>query len=166
MTAGDVLMVLDPLEGVQVRAWLDGGWGIDALVGHQHRDHRDLDLVVELLAVDALVATLAGIGFVVAEDHLPTRLVLRGDDGRQVDVHPVTFDANGTGWQAGASADGTDCPYPAAGFTTGAVAGRSVGCLTAEVQVAHHSGYPPDEIDRHDMRLLQTRFHVRLPSPY
>jgi lincosamide nucleotidyltransferase A/C/D/E len=166
MTAGDVLMVLDALGGVPVRAWLDGGWGIDALFGHQHRDHRDLDLVVELPAVDALVATLAGIGFPVAEDHLPTRLVLRSDDGRQVDVHPVTFDARGTGWQARASADGTDCPYPAAAFTTGAVGGRSVGCLTAELQVAHHTGYPPDEIDRHDMRLLQTRFHVRLPSTY
>jgi hypothetical protein len=26
--------------------WLDGGWGVDALVGEQTREHEDLNLIV------------------------------------------------------------------------------------------------------------------------
>jgi hypothetical protein len=44
MTAGDVLSVLDLLRRANVEVWVGGGWGIDALVGAQTRDQRDLDL--------------------------------------------------------------------------------------------------------------------------
>jgi hypothetical protein len=45
-----------------------------------------------------------------AEDHAPVRVVLQASDGRPIDLHPVTFDEEGTGWQLGASPDGSDCP--------------------------------------------------------
>jgi lincosamide nucleotidyltransferase A/C/D/E len=162
VTIGDVHAVLDAVEGAGLRVWLDGGWGVDALLGEQHRSHRDVDVVVALAEVDRLVRALAPLGLAVAEDHLPTRLVLRSPDGRQVDVHPVTFDATGTGWQAGALPGGGDCPYPPAGFTRGAVGGRTVGCLSVELQIAHHSGYELDDVDRRDLRLLADRFGAHL----
>jgi lincosamide nucleotidyltransferase A/C/D/E len=112
MTADDVLEVIRAVERAGVRVWLDGGWGVDALVGAQHREHSDLDLVVELDGVAALTRAVDALGFTVAEDQLPTRLVLRAPDGRQVDLHPVTFDADGTGWQSAAGPNGSDCIYP------------------------------------------------------
>ena len=36
-------------------------------------------------------------------------------------------------------------------------------CVTPELQLRHHLGYPPDEADRHDMRLLAEHFGLGLP---
>ena len=33
MTATDVVEVLDRLDAASLEAWLDGGWGVDALLG-------------------------------------------------------------------------------------------------------------------------------------
>jgi lincosamide nucleotidyltransferase A/C/D/E len=163
MTADDVLEVIVAVEGAALRVWLDGGWGVDALLGAQHREHSDLDLVVELDSVAALTRAVDPLGFTVAEDQLPTRLVLRAPGGRQVDLHPVTFDADGTGWQSAAGPDGSDCRYPADGFTTGTVRGRPVGCLAAAIQMEHHRGYEPSNTDRHDVWLLHKALGTALP---
>lgn len=32
------------IEQLGIRYWLDGGWGVDALVGRQTREHRDVDI--------------------------------------------------------------------------------------------------------------------------
>jgi lincosamide nucleotidyltransferase A/C/D/E len=166
MTGSDVRSVIEAAEQAGLTIWLDGGWGIDALLGRQSRVHHDLDVVVETSRLGVFQTALAGLGYRLAEDHLPTRLVLRTDDGRQVDVHPVTFDRAGTGWQAGASPDGSDCAYPSEGFTTGGIEGVVVGCLTPDLQVEHHRGYEPTSNDRHDMNLLARAFGIELPEPY
>jgi lincosamide nucleotidyltransferase A/C/D/E len=103
MPSARLLQLLDALAAARVQVWLDGGWGVDALLGAQHREHDDVDLVVRLTDLGRLTAALEPYGFQVAEDHLPTRLVLRNGAGEQVDLHPVTFDAAGDGWQAGAA---------------------------------------------------------------
>jgi lincosamide nucleotidyltransferase A/C/D/E len=46
MTCDDVLEVLAALDAGGIDYWVDGGWGIDALVGRQTREHHDLDLGV------------------------------------------------------------------------------------------------------------------------
>jgi lincosamide nucleotidyltransferase A/C/D/E len=161
--AADVLEVLDCLATAGVPVWLDGGWGVDALLGRQTRPHDDADVVLALEQTERAIAALAGLGFAVSQDLRPTRLVLRGGTGRQIDVHPVVFDRAGDGWQHRASPDGSDCRYPADGFVTGTVAGRAVGCLSAAVQVAHHTGYPPQEKDMQDMGRLCERFGLTLP---
>jgi len=166
MRSADVLEILERFGADGVTVWLDGGWGVDALMGEQTRPHDDLDVVLALAQTDRAVNCLGGIGFAVDLDDRPTRLVLRDGAGRQVDVHPVTFDADGTGWQRGGAPGGADCLYPANGFTSGAVAGQPVPCLVASVQMAHHLGYPPDEKDWHDVRLLHEHHGVDLPEPY
>jgi hypothetical protein len=40
-----------------------------------------------------------------------------------------------------------------------------VPCITPELQLAHHLGYPLDEDDRHDLALLANRFNLPLPPP-
>jgi len=166
MTEADVKAVMEAARDAGISIWLDGGWGIDALLGQQHRIHDDVDVVVNSSNVDEWVRALSALGFTTAEDHLPTRLVLRSDDGRQVDVHPVTFDAEGTGWQAAASPDGSDCPYPADGFTKGTIGGSVVGCLTADLQVEHHLGYEPTSKDVGDLKLLAAAFGCVVPHRY
>jgi lincosamide nucleotidyltransferase A/C/D/E len=166
MPSARLLQLLDVLAAARVQVWLDGGWGVDALLGAQHRAHDDVDLVVRLTDVGRLSAALEAHGFEVAEDHLPTRLVLRDGAGEQVDLHPVIFDAAGDGWQAGAAADGTDARYPADQFTTGTVDGRGVPCLGPDVQLAHHSGYRPRPHDVHDMRRLTARYGMAMPQGY
>jgi lincosamide nucleotidyltransferase A/C/D/E len=160
--AVDVLGVLDALQAKGLRVWLDGGWGVDALLGEETRGHEDLDLVVEFEALTDVMAALSALGFHLAQDNSPVRLVLRTPDGRQADLHPVTFAQDGTAWQRGASPDGSDCPYPAWGFGHGRILDRPVPCLTAELQLEHHRGYEPRERDRVDMAHLGRRFGLSL----
>src|SRR4051794_6914523 len=165
MDAQSVLSVVAILEQVGVRVWLDGGWGVDALVGEQTRDHDDLDCVIALSDGPIAREALASLGFAVSFDELPTRFVMRDRSDRRVDFHTVAFDATGGATQQ--LQDSRLAPYPAEGFSgSGPVAGVRVACLTATVQLLHHLGYDPDEKDHLDMRLLADRFDIDLPAPY
>ena len=165
MDARSVLSVIATLEHAGVRVWLDGGWGVDALVGEQTRDHDDLDCVIALSDAPIARDALTVLGFAVALDELPTRFVVRDRTDRRVDFHTVSFAASGGATQQ--LPDGTLVPYPSQGFSgCGHIAGVRVGCLTAAVQSLHHLGYDPDEKDHHDMRLLADRFEIDLPAPY
>jgi lincosamide nucleotidyltransferase A/C/D/E len=166
METDDVLQILAVLQSEGRSFWIDGGWGVDALLGYQMRPHGDLDLVILLEDIVIIERALRESGYVVAEDYLPTRAVLRSSDGKQIDLHPITFDESGTGWQRGAAPDGQDCPYPQDGFGTGSIANRAVPCLTAALQVEHHRGYEPTETDFRDMRALASAFDLILPPPY
>jgi len=165
MEAGDVLAVLDGLEAGAIPVWLDGGWGIDALIGEQTRPHADLDIVVPQVDCDRARQALAALGYehdASIEPGLPARLVLRDESGREVDVHPIVRDDRGNGWQPlGPGAWGA---YPADGLTgEGEVEGRRVRCLTPGLQLRHHLGYRLEDTDRHDLRLLAGHFGLALP---
>ena len=164
--ADQVLLVLDTLRREGRRAWLDGGWGVDALLGEVTRPHDDVDLVVELDALPGVLDSLTTLGFSVTENLAPVRVVLHSSDGLQVDLHPVSFAEDGTAWQRGASPDGSDCPYPAEGFGEGRILDRVVPCLTPELQLEHHDGYAPRDQDRMDMTRLASRFGLSLSEPY
>jgi lincosamide nucleotidyltransferase A/C/D/E len=165
MDARSLLGVVATLENARVRLWLDGGWGIDALVGEQTREHDDLDCVIALSGAPIARDALAALGFIVSLDELLTRFVVRDCCDRRIDFHTVTFDAMGAATQR--LQDGTMAPYPAQGFSgIGHITGIRVPCLTATVQALHHFGYDPDEKDHHDMGLLADRFGIDLPEPY
>jgi lincosamide nucleotidyltransferase A/C/D/E len=165
MSVTGVIAIVDCLKRAGIAVWLDGGWGVDALLGEQTRPHDDLDLVAALGDADRLIAALAPLGYQLQGDERPTRFVLRTSDDRRIDVHTVTFDDEGGGVQV--LQDGTPWRYPPDGFSgIGRVADRLVPCLTAEVQVLCHLGYEPDETDRRDMRALRERFGVAMPAPY
>lgn len=36
--------VLDVLEALGIKYWVEGGWGVDILTGRQNREHRDIDI--------------------------------------------------------------------------------------------------------------------------
>ncbi len=164
MTAARVLILLDVLRSAGIEAVLDGGWGVDALLGRQTREHGDLDLVVGLAEVERIQAALGPEGFAVHEDHLPVRFVLRSQAAEQMDFHTVSFDAAGGGLQP--QPGGGVFRYPPEGFVRGWVGGREVPCISAEVQVLCHLGYEPSSKDARDVLALCRTFGLPLPKAY
>jgi lincosamide nucleotidyltransferase A/C/D/E len=159
--------VLEAIEwfaerGVDV--WIAGGWGVDALIGCQHRRHDDLDICVRAEDLDGVVGMLSGHGFVVAADLLPTRVVLRHPERGDVDVHPIRFEADGSAWLPGP--DGARFDYPATSFVRGTIEGVAVPCIDAALQCTFHLGYVPGAKDRADMQALAEVGLIDLPDAY
>ncbi|MFF4268446.1 nucleotidyltransferase domain-containing protein [Streptomyces sp. NPDC001536] len=159
MSADDVLSVLDLLRRARVEVWVGGGWGIDALVGEQTRDHRDLDLMHRLDQEPTVTAALSEAGYVETLDCRPVRFVLTAPDGREIDLHPLVFAENGSATQASFDPQ-HPFPYPADAFVTGTIKSTPVPCLSAAQQVHFHQGYEPTPRDRHDMLQLRRVFDV------
>jgi hypothetical protein len=93
----------------------------------------------------------------------PLAFVMVDIHGRQVDFHPVTFDAHGGGIYE--MEDGKKWVYPAQGFTgQGSVDETSVRCLSPEVQVLVHAGYELTEKDYRELYLLREHFGGEPPT--
>jgi len=153
MTASGVFTVLSALRAAGATAWVDGGWGVDALLGRTTREHSDLDLVVLMPELDVVRAALADIGFgTVLRDWLPAALALADLMGSEVDLHPVTPDGLGGGHQELPDGDRFYYPRPVAGQIDGVV----VDCVDAATQVLAHQGYTPSAKDLADLRLLKS----------
>lgn len=163
MIAERVLEVMAILRSSGVRATVDGGWGVDALLRRETRAHEDLDLVVALGDVPRIQEALRPLGFAVHEDQLPVRFVLRRS-GEQIDFHTVTFDPEGGGVQP--QPGGGSFRYPPEGFVLGRIQGESVPCISAPVQVLCHLGYAPTGKDAHDILELCRAFGLPVPEAY
>jgi lincosamide nucleotidyltransferase A/C/D/E len=163
MTSAAVLEFLDLMEASSIDVCLDGGWGIDALLGEQTREHRDLDIIMRVEELPRLVAVTRALGYTRQPGSTETNVVLKTESGRQVDVHAIAFDERGFG--VFALADSRKWPFPPSAFQgRGRIQGKVVRCLSPEAQVqCHAQGYTPDETDFQDMKRLQDRFGVVLP---
>jgi lincosamide nucleotidyltransferase A/C/D/E len=164
MTSGALVELLQIYEGASIPVWLDGGWGVDALLQHQTRLHKDVDIVLRVSDVPKLQELMMKRGFAIQEGKPPDSFVLADGKGLEVDVHAVNFDDDGNGLYR--MQNGEVWVYPSEGFTgQGVVGDLTVRCLSPEVQVLCHAhGYEPTEKDRKDMALLEERFGVELPA--
>lgn len=164
MDASLVLDLLDLLGNAGVSVWLDGGWGVDALLGTQTRAHDDLDLIVRLEDVPRLEHTLARLEYTRAHGMPPTSFELIDAEGHQVDVHPVTF--TGSGEALYRMENGEDWHYPAGSLlAAGVIQGREVACQTPAMQLlSHTTGYALDAAHQRDVAALSERFGLPLPS--
>ena len=162
MSATDAAELIRLIEGAGIEIWLDGGWAVDAVLGEQTRAHKDLDIILHRRHLPALRALLAARGFEVRPD-TPSNFVLADATGLEVDVHAIVFAPDGNGIYE--MADGGTWVFPAPGVDgRGVIQGRTVRCLTPEVQVLCHAhGYVPEEKDFRDMEHLRARFDVELP---
>ena len=164
MTSSALVELLKLFESAAIPVWLDGGWGVDALLQTQTRTHKDVDIVLCVADVPKLREFLAMRGFTVREGKPPDSFVLANGTGLEVDVHAVTFNNDGDGVYR--MQNGEDWVYPAEGFGgRGMVGGMGVRCLSPTTQVLCHAhGYVPVEKDFRDMELLVERFGVTLPA--
>jgi lincosamide nucleotidyltransferase A/C/D/E len=164
MAAACVLDLLADLEARRIPVWLDGGWAIDALLGEQTRPHDDLDLVSRLDDTARIEEALGERGYVLAGGGAPHSFELVDPEGHQVDVHPVSFSANGDGVYRMAAGD--VWTFPAAGFGgSGLILGRQVPCLTPEVVMVNHTtGYALDEAHQRDVQALGECYGIPVPE--
>ena len=171
VSADDVIEILDALDAAAVAVWIDGGWGVDALLERVRRNHDDLDAAVAFENLPRAKAALAPLGFARDESQsewFPARFVLRDTGGRQIDLHPLHFDAGGNGVQRMPGwLDAPEGVYPAKGLSgRGKIGGRHVRCLTPEMQLAHHDHANPDDVDYDDVTALCDRFGLVAPPEY
>ncbi len=164
MTANYVVVFCQAIDGRGVRIWIDGGWGVDALLERQTRPHDDLDIVVEEKDVPAVRALLVewGYGDVPRDDTRPWNFVMGDKKGHEVDFHVVLVDDHGNGVYGPGN-----FVYPAAALAgIGSIAGCQVNCIAPEFMVQFHTGYPLREKDFHDVWALCQRFGLEMPGEY
>lgn len=154
MDIADLFDVLDVLESADTPYWVAGGWGVDVLVGHQTRPHRDVDLALSATSETATVGALEAFGYRVETEQRPTRVELAAPGGRWVDLHPVVFDPDGVGRQV--DLDGGFFLYPQGAFTVGTLHGRAIPCLSVSKQLDFRRGYTLRDVDHHDIALLES----------
>lgn len=153
MNAEYVAELYRTLDRTGIAIWIDGGWAVDAVAGRQARSHNDLDIAVEAKALDALRQFLAERGYrqTLSKYASQWNFVLEDMDGRKIDVHIVVLDEQGGVWSD--AVDGI--AYPAGSLTgEGVIAGTSVRCISAELQLRFKTGYPPRAIDLQDVAVL------------
>ena len=97
MPSSALLELLQLLDEAAISVWLDGGWGVDALLGTQTRSHKDVDLIVRVPDVPKVQKVLGRRGFAVKQGTPPNSFVLANGLGLEVDVHAVVFDDGGNG---------------------------------------------------------------------
>jgi len=181
MRAEDIVALYLLLVERAVQLWVDGGWGIDALLNQQTRPHNDFDALVHFDDLVTMTEVLAAHDFKlkeiwsenrwvshsvqvqligreqVANKEVATAFVLRDGNGHELDIHVLNFDDRGYGIPAWDS----NFIFPPDAFEgRGVIAGTPVRCLSAQMQMATHTGYALQDKDLHDLQLLHKRFGV------
>jgi len=153
MSLAEVTSVLRGLNEAGIRYWLEGGWGVDALVGHQTRPHRDLDVDLDSTQETQALDVLTQLGYAVETDWRPNRVELIAPGRGWVDLHPLLLDQDGNVRQA--ALGGGFHVFPTPCFTVGHLGGLKVPCVSAAAQLTFHQGYQLRAEDRHDLNLLE-----------
>jgi lincosamide nucleotidyltransferase A/C/D/E len=161
MTAEYVIAIVSLLNQNDIKVAIDGGWGVDALLGKQTRTHADLDVVVNHKDVPKIRALLEAKGYqeVPWGDTWECNFVLGDDSGHLFDVHSCTFD------EASTNIFGVKYPFESL-KGSGSINGFPVNCITPEWMVKFHSGYKLDENDYHDVKLLCEKYGIEMPREY
>ena len=153
MALSDVLAVTRTLTALDCRFWLEGGWGVDALVGHQTRSHRDVDVDFDGAREREVLDALGRLGYQIETDWRPNRVELAAEGRGHVDLHPLRIDPDGSARQA--ALGGGWHHFPASYFTSGRLGGTPVPCVSAQAQRRFREGYELRDVDRHDLALLE-----------
>jgi lincosamide nucleotidyltransferase A/C/D/E len=166
MNAHDAHEILQLLEAHSIRAWVRGGWGIDALLGRQTRTHKDLDLLLVDTELGTALDVLGERGFAVADewaenlamdDGRPSAFVLRDGNEREIDIHVARINDDGSGiplWRS----DQQLTTEALSG--SGTICGFNVRCYSPQMQLAMHPG--DHLLPRHiaDVRAIRESFNL------
>jgi lincosamide nucleotidyltransferase A/C/D/E len=150
--------------GISIR--VDGGWGVDALLGKQTRPHNDLDIFVQQKDIPALRSLLEKQGYkeIKLEIARPHNFVLGDDEGHEIDIHVIVFDGR-ENFTYGP--DGQKETFPASALSgTGVIDSRAIRCTSPEWMVKWHTGYKLRETDFKDVPALCEKFGIEYPPEY
>lgn len=164
MEAQDVLNVLKVLEDGGVVPTLDGGWGVEALLGAQYRDHNGLELVIDLRDVRPALEALGDAGFSVVDNVGEDELRLDDGDDHVIDLRGLHTDGVGNRWRSDHTPAEDPPDIPIEYHTYGWIGGTQVPCLSPEYQAMRHIGRELSEDEAGDVVRLGERFATPVPA--
>lgn len=151
-SAESLFEILDLMDSLNMRYWIEGGWGVDILIGKQNREHRDIDVDFDGTYTECFLKLLKEKGYEITTDWRPSRIELYHPSLGYLDIHPLTIGEDGSARQA--SPDGGWYELEADWFSSTVFEGRTIPCISAEAQKLFHSGYELREIDILDLKNL------------
>lgn len=160
VTKKDAEKIIGMFEDAGVSIFIDGGWGVDALLGYESRKHNDIDIFIEAVNENNTFDILRGNGYhEIAMDYTTScHSVWQDGKGRIIDLHIFSYDINRNLIFEGEK-------YPADVFSgSGKIGNREVICITPGYQVQFHLGYNQDENDIKDVLLLCKTFNLEIPQ--
>lgn len=161
VTYFDACEILEMLSEASVKVFLDGGWGVDALIGRETRIHNDIDLFVEKKDYCITISVITGKGYreVIMDYTTDSHTVWKDDNGRIIDLHSFEYVEDGILYEG--------YTFPSDTFSgKGNIGNIEVTCINPEAQVQFHLGYEYDENDVHDVLLLCRTFNLEIPEQY
>ena len=158
----DAAAILNLATEHGIKVFLDGGWGVDALIGRETRMHNDIDLFIEDADYHRFVEILKDRGFseVIEEYTTENHTVWKDGKDRIVDLHRFSYVQNDMISYEGEL-------FPQTVFSgRGTIGNSAVDCIEPQSQVMFHLGYEHDENDAHDVMLLCDTFGISVPKEY
>lgn len=148
----DLMTVISIFEDLNIKYWIDGGWGVDILAGRQTRTHRDIDIDFDAQYTEKLLTVLKDYGYVVDTDWAPVRIELYSEKLGYLDIHPFILNQDGTSKQA--DLEGGFYKFEADYFGNSNFNEKIIPCISAKGQKIFHSGYELREADKHDLEII------------
>ena len=161
MPSAVVIEFIKLLNHNKIEVIIDGGWAVDALLGEQTRPHEDLDVAVFHKDVPKIRTLLEERGYseVPRDDSWECNFVYGNHEGHLVDIHSCTFDEEGN------HIFGVKYPYESLQGSI-VISRFPVRCVLPEWLVKFHTGYPLEDNDYHDVKLLCQKFDITIPDEY
>ena len=166
MEEKDVIDLYLKANHLGLKLWLDGGWGVDALLGKQTRPHKDLDITIQLKDLSIFRQLLSGMGYreIKPEIARPHNFVLSDNHNHEIDIHVIVLNETGDGIY-GHIEDGEI--YPAGSLTgKGTIGNIEVDCISPEYVVKFHRGYSLQENDYKDVIAVCKKFDLEIPADF
>lgn len=158
MKVEDVVRLYTLFKNKSIEVWIDGGWGIDALLGEQTRPHDDLDIAIEHKNVENLRHLLNEQGYKEKKISSDWNFVLV-NGSKEIDVHVFGFNDKGNNIYGIA--------YPKESLAgIGTIDGNTVKCISPEWVIKFHANYKPKDKDLKDIQALCDKFGIEPPKNY
>jgi len=156
MPQAEVERIVLALSVAGDKFWLDGGWGVDALMEKQTRNHKDLDMCVDIRDIGQIKSVLEALRYRISKDESPTRVIMKHGNSHRVDIHLLELDEEGNGKQKYSAGFHL---YPSEDLTDkGLIDKYVVSCLSPRLQVKFREAYKPDVKSRHDVKALLHKY--------
>ncbi len=173
MTAEKLIEIYSGLESLSVRPILDGGWGVDALLGTETRAHKDVDLIITKNDLQKVKDHLLLQGFTdCTEDGVWWHFFMESNDAT-IDFIVVQPEKSGGAYLGPRE---NNMFFPEEAFNgTGRVLGKEVRCLPANYRIRSltkdfgvvvKNNYQISAQDCQDMIALCKKFNIDIPSDY
>ncbi len=137
----DVKQILQFAIDAEIKVFLDGGWGVDALLGYQSRAHNDIDIFVEKKDYQNFIEMMKANDFYEIKMEYTTlnHTVWEDAKNRIVDLHCFEYTGEGEILYEGDN-------FPVETFSgKGKIEEIEVSCIEPYSQVMFHLGYEFDE---------------------